>query len=270
MTIGFEDPLPKFDAYITWQPWDPRAQAEEAEFIWNGQNVGRGKDGFMEILWRVAVMPRGSVVLAYPDAEFARLGAQMALSPTVEKSTPSVVQGWITLPIQNFLYPYGGLLGEVVVRRNLVIVYSPYDHKGQPHPAAKAAWNYRFVPDWAPWPKYNAYLTWSGYDGGGDPQEAIYLWQGKQVGKGSAGFQEVISRLEHLPPGSRVLVFPEYWEGAKPFIGYSDQVLKRFEDAVERQDLIILYSHRDQNGAMHPANLPLLGPSREIGGHVTN
>ena len=61
------------------------------------------------------------------------------------------------------------------------------------------------------------YLTWTRYNGShqGDGRKAEYILDGKSLGVGELGFDNVISSLKILPIGSSVLIYPEYnlgWE----------------------------------------------------------
>jgi hypothetical protein len=59
--------------------------------------------------------------------------------------------------------------------------------------------------------KFDAYFTWTGFDGlEGSPEQAIFSWNGEVVGPGKIGFSEIISRLKKLPEGSTVLEYPNY------------------------------------------------------------
>lgn len=120
------------------------------------------------------------------------------------------------------------------------------------------------------WPTYPAvfydrYLTWRDYDGRSPhrPEQALYIWQGQEMGRGSPGFSRVLSELEKLPPGTRILIYPDYgeisiWDGlssvgrAFPFeFKFSSEMNRMHEIAVERR-LILLYSQRDHRGELVP------------------
>lgn len=52
-----------------------------------------------------------------------------------------------------------------------------------------------------------ATLTWHNYNGTtDDPETAMYLLNGKEVGRGRAGFRQVLSKLGELPPKSEVII----------------------------------------------------------------
>lgn len=57
---------------------------------------------------------------------------------------------------------------------------------------------------------YNAYLTWKDYNGLRDKQRALYVWNGREIGRGDEGLLAVLREWESLPPYSVVLVFPHY------------------------------------------------------------
>src|SRR5436189_167481 len=46
------------------------------------------------------------------------------------------------------------------------------------------------------------YLTWTGYDGLNDPENAAYILGPEQMGRGRVGFQQVIERLSTAPRDS--------------------------------------------------------------------
>jgi hypothetical protein len=54
-------------------------------------------------------------------------------------------------------------------------------------------------------------LTWTNYDAAHstDPEGAIYVFNGEDIGRGSEGFQSVLKRLGDLPRGSMLLIYPE-------------------------------------------------------------
>ena len=108
--------------------------------------------------------------------------------------------------------------------------------------------------------KYDAYFTWKNYGETSKPADAVYIWDGKEVGSGNAGFQSVLSRLRKLPRGSTVLLYPNYWVNRHAF-GNMDSgvVVFPFEDdrdllrevAVQRK-LRVIWSPYDHTGRLHP------------------
>jgi len=54
-------------------------------------------------------------------------------------------------------------------------------------------------------------LTWRQFDGAAlnDPQEARYVLNGKQIGRGYSGFLEVIEAVRNLPHGTELWVYPD-------------------------------------------------------------
>ena len=51
--------------------------------------------------------------------------------------------------------------------------------------------------------EYDAYLTWKNYNGQGWPNDALYMWNGEEVGTGGDGFVIVLRKMRQLPPYSR-------------------------------------------------------------------
>ena len=110
--------------------------------------------------------------------------------------------------------------------------------------------------------EYAAYLTWKNYDGYGDPEDAVFVWNGKEVGKGSEGLESVIGEMKKLPRGSRILVFPSYavdlpltkLSGNPRVYPFSDnfQVLGNvtFRKVVQGNELVLLISPRDNKGKL--------------------
>jgi hypothetical protein len=73
----------------------------------------------------------------------------------------------------------------------------------------------------AAWPwdaPYAATITWREFDGYGDPERAVYVYDGEEVGRGHDGLEEVLRRLRRLPAHSRVLMHPSY--SASQLFGY--------------------------------------------------
>lgn len=56
-----------------------------------------------------------------------------------------------------------------------------------------------------------ATLTWEGYDGVGknDPSNALYIFNGKKIGKGCEGFNDLIKEIRKLPFNSKILIYPD-------------------------------------------------------------
>jgi hypothetical protein len=117
---------------------------------------------------------------------------------------------------------------------------------------------YRYVNSTQP--KYDAYLTWSGYTGEfpDDPDynadKVIYFYSGTEMGRGREGFAKVVNALEQLPPRSVLLIYPEYFFRAMftsrsvpiypPFFFYS----AGFGDVVQRRQLTVVLSDFDHLG----------------------
>ncbi len=75
-------------------------------------------------------------------------------------------------------------------------------------------------PEWCkfhrsnkPLPKYDAYFTWTNNGvcltgNKYEPESAVYIYNGKEVGQGKAGFKQILSKLSKLPFHSSVLAYP--------------------------------------------------------------
>jgi len=109
----------------------------------------------------------------------------------------------------------------------------------------------------APW---DAYLTWKGYDGLGDKQRAVYLWNGKEMGRGDEGFLAVLGEWEKLPPYSVILIFPAYHPvttgadfksmpfGNSIFERETRSWTPRLQDIIVRRHLLLVLSDRNLEG----------------------
>ena len=55
-------------------------------------------------------------------------------------------------------------------------------------------------------------LTWRGFDGkkAADPETAVYLLDGKSMGRGRIGFEAVLQQLATLPKDTQLNVFPDH------------------------------------------------------------
>jgi hypothetical protein len=231
--LDFDDPLPKFDAYIEWKEYEESHDSEKAVYFWQGKEVGRGEDGFRKVMTKLAMLPERSVILAYPG-EWRQQG--LGGSSDIKR------------------YPFDEWWGELenlLVKRHLVMVLSARDHLGRILPEFEDAWHLRYVePDTEV--RFDAYYTWKNYDGRAKAEEAVFIWQGQELGKGSDGFRRLIVELGRLRHGSRVLVFPRYngrnaWS---PIWGCSEVLREAYFDVITKNNLIMLESPRDQNGRM--------------------
>jgi hypothetical protein len=222
-----------FDAYFTWLAYDNQGRdglgnAEGALYVWNGDAVGRGEKGFAEILRRVSTLPIGSRLLIYPYFLNPPTG------PAMSRSSDDL----FGLPFNL----WDSELAEIVVKRNLKVILSPFDHTGRVHPQLAGFWHFR----WTGCKNCDAWITWANYDGLGNPEEAMYIWNGREVGKGLEGFVEILSRLDQMKAESKVAVFPYYRRGRPkeqpernlPF----EEYYGLFDEVVYRRNLIVLLS----------------------------
>jgi hypothetical protein len=271
--LNYDDPFPAYEAYFTWQDFDPvHPNPEQALYIWQGEEVGRGEKGFLAILAEMASLPEGSRVLVYPDydANFNALsglqgptywfpfGCSVLPNVVVEEQKLHLIRS----PSSN----YSDLLDAVVEGRKLYIIWSPFDHNGNLCPIHKDKWHYRPAAD----PRketFGHYLTWQEYEGTGSPDEAVYVWDGKALGRGKEGFAKVLALLDALPAKSRVLIYPDYRSVGVPFprnpgprrvmpFAAADDLWDAFERVVEMRNLVIIFSVRDHRGKLDPANSP--------------
>ena len=64
--------------------------------------------------------------------------------------------------------------------------------------------------DRSPAPKVTAELTWTGYGTGQkDPDAALYILDGKAMGKGEVGFELAMETIARLPEGSELFIYPD-------------------------------------------------------------
>lgn len=108
-----DGPYSDYSAYFTWVGYDGYSQpvVEKAEYIWNGAVVGVGEKGFDALLTRLADMPDHSTILVYPSYD------------TKEEQATERSRGY---PWN----PYATRLFDLVEKKNLKLVLSPYDHLG--------------------------------------------------------------------------------------------------------------------------------------------
>lgn len=98
--------------------------------------------------------------------------------------------------------------------------------------------------------QYDAFFTWNDYHGLSDPKEAIFIWNGTDVGKGARGLSAVINNLEQLREGSAVLVFPTFEtdiRSGNPPYRYPF-MWGQMEPIMKAKKLVVEISNYDNNG----------------------
>jgi len=107
---------------------------------------------------------------------------------------------------------------------------------------------------------YDVYFTWKNYGEASEPCDAVYIWDGKEVGRGEVGFESILSRLRQLPRGSTVLLYPNYWVNRNPPLNMCEGVvIFPFEDdrdllreVAKESKLQVIWSPYDHTGTLHP------------------
>lgn len=64
--LELDEPVPNYDACLTWSGFEGYGAGGQANYIWNGVTVGVGEAGLSEVLRKVREMRRGAVILAFP------------------------------------------------------------------------------------------------------------------------------------------------------------------------------------------------------------
>lgn len=104
---------------------------------------------------------------------------------------------------------------------------------------------------------YATYFTWSGFDGLEeiDPQKANYIVDGVSVGCGKQGFEQVLDKLNGLPNGSAILMFPSYDTKEERsfdrprFYPWSDEAKKLFA-LMDKKRFVLVFSPYDSSGSL--------------------
>jgi hypothetical protein len=110
------DKFPAFDAYLTWTHFSHRdSRFDAAHLIWNGEDLGTGREARQALLERLRRLPVRSRVLIYPSyyLEWQRR-LQMGTDHPFLPIYPQIV--------------------DIMVARKLTLYYSPWDHLGHLHP----------------------------------------------------------------------------------------------------------------------------------------
>jgi hypothetical protein len=109
--LDLNSPLPKYDAYLTWQNYYGEGEPDETVvFIWNGTILGCGRQGLRRVFESLRQMPLGSRILVYPRYHMEW-----------EVSEPPRFDPWLN---------WGGEYLEILRSRKLTVLHSPRDHRG--------------------------------------------------------------------------------------------------------------------------------------------
>lgn len=121
--VGPNDPLPAFEDYLTWRNWDGGSTQwpEQAIYVWSGEVIGKGGDGFVAMLERINQMYPGQRVLVYPNYYY-KIG---------------VSGDWKMLPFQKEL----DIVKYRLRKNGVIMVFSWKDYKGKfvPIPGSRPA-----------------------------------------------------------------------------------------------------------------------------------
>jgi hypothetical protein len=111
--------------------------------------------------------------------------------------------------------------------------------------------------------KYDAYLTWKRHKKTINPDDSIFIYNGKCYGLGSMALNKIYLELKRLKPNSKVLIFPEHDVGNSSQ-GFSEPMLSppidyaRMRELAVDKKLILLFSNYDDKGAACPHPEPIV------------
>jgi hypothetical protein len=104
---------------------------------------------------------------------------------------------------------------------------------------------------------FDVYITWKNYVPPVDrAEDAIFIYNGEEMGQGEAGFLRVIEQLRDLHAGAGVLIYPQYyaWPGyTGPIRGAPIEVMRftdRLSEVAMEGDLTLIYSSFDHRGRL--------------------
>jgi len=104
---------------------------------------------------------------------------------------------------------------------------------------------------------YDISISWRGRWNVVDEQQWQWLWNGKTVGTGRQGWENICARLRREPKYSKVFLCPGRpvvrgsISPSDPVWGWPWQRLD-FLELVSERELVIIYSIRDEEGKVHP------------------
>lgn len=133
LPLGAEEGQYHFEADFTWTDFDWRKAyggfelgdeysfnlatfrdaAEKATYVWKDIAVGKGTEGFGQVLRRLRALPKGSLVKVFPNYDALAIRGGRAPS----------------FPFEDELHK----IGQIAARRNLVIVFSTLDNQDAVH-----------------------------------------------------------------------------------------------------------------------------------------
>ncbi len=166
-----------------------------ANFNFEGQPVGEGRDGFEAIIEKLRKVPIGASVVWGPD--YSRCGACSGAEPAC---------------VPKFLYPdLWDELTQIAKERSFVL--SSNYPSAAPIRLHIEKTNQDLIKQ--PGGPQALSIRWTNFRGPNSPHEAVlYQLNGKVVGRGDAGFDEICRAVTKLTPGAQVNV-PQYVLGGR-------------------------------------------------------
>lgn len=189
------------DLVLQWFPpaYEPN---KTVELALNQRRISDGEKGMREFLDRARTLPQGGAILCGPRPEYFAAGPVGV--PLAPNAFPEL---WTELQ-------------RIVAERGLNISWSGYsnDHRVRSPHASYLDVRARQMPVL---PVLD--LQWRNYPVKGAPRDqVVYVVNGRYVGLGDRGFDEVLKRVQALPLQAELL-YNRYEMQAKPAIGVSDR-----------------------------------------------
>jgi hypothetical protein len=252
-----------YQAYLTWKDYDGLLiPFDKAIFIWNGNEIGKDIKGMQNLLAEIDKLEQKSKILVFPNYTFDGVRAHRSIFP---RSHP---------------FEFGkmeDLFWDKIKNKEIALLYSSRDNNGnileesiKPLIAEAKRISYGQEKDKHiliaasnKQNKYDAYFTWKDYDGQGDPKKTLFLWNGKEIGKGDEGLGALIAEIEKMPEKSKILVFPTYVfelesqlkpktlqdansKRKHPYDSLMDA--QAFWDKIVKKNISLIYSYKDNMG----------------------
>lgn len=164
------------------------SRATTEEFKYNGRAIGAGREGFQAIVDQIARLPAGTSIVWSPD--YSRCGA---CSGSEERGSAP-----------RFLYPDLWKQLEAHVAERGLTLSSLYPHAGESSVQPAGARERKREAE------SSLTIDWDNYCG---PEtvhdDVLYIVDGRFVGRGDQGFNQVLNTLARLPVGASVTI-PRY------------------------------------------------------------